>query len=148
MAAEVGAGGAGGGSPARRLSATPLPSDARWVGYGEAMLRFAPLGTGESMHGRGQPSARSEFMRSVGGDELNVMVRRVAARSSARVCARVRLPRADTALPAEPAQRVGLPAVTRPGCRLDAWMGHGVGIGAAVRAAWCAARAAPATPPV
>lgn len=44
----------------------------RVISYGEAMLRFAPVG--DSLASRGRPSAASPFTRSVGGDELNVCV--------------------------------------------------------------------------
>ncbi|CAE8708839.1 unnamed protein product [Polarella glacialis] len=44
----------------------------RLVSYGEAMLRFEPASGREEW--RGQPSATSPYIRSVGGDELNVCV--------------------------------------------------------------------------
>ncbi len=47
---------------------------AKIVGFGEAMLRLTPLASGPAMYGRGEPSARANFMQSVGGDELNVAV--------------------------------------------------------------------------
>lgn len=47
------------------------------VTFGEGMLRLSPVNDGPAMYGRGNPSARAAFMRAVGGDELNVAVRRV-----------------------------------------------------------------------
>ena len=38
-------------------------------------MRLTPLDQGPAMYGRGKPSARANFMQSVGGDELNVTVR-------------------------------------------------------------------------
>eukprot|EP00929_Paragymnodinium_shiwhaense_P014388 TRINITY_DN122292_c0_g1_i1.p1 TRINITY_DN122292_c0_g1~~TRINITY_DN122292_c0_g1_i1.p1 ORF type:complete len:663 (-),score=98.28 TRINITY_DN122292_c0_g1_i1:146-2074(-) len=46
-------------------------SKIRFVSFGEAMLRFQPV---PGQKWRGVPSAASEFTRTVGGDELNVMV--------------------------------------------------------------------------
>ena len=43
----------------------------RVVGYGEAMLRYIALDDDE---GRGKPSAAARVLRTVAGDELNVMV--------------------------------------------------------------------------
>ena len=46
------------------------------LGYGESMLRYAPMRPegAPDAHGRRVPSAVAPFMRSVGGDELNVLV--------------------------------------------------------------------------
>ena len=57
---------------------------AKVVSFGEAMVRLTPLDHGSSMYGRGKPSARANFMQSVGGDELNVTVRQT--RPSAFAC--------------------------------------------------------------
>lgn len=52
-------------------------SSRRFMGFGEAMLRYAPTGkeAGLGKHGAGAPAHAATFWRSVGGDELNVMVR-------------------------------------------------------------------------
>ena len=47
----------------------------RVLGFGEAMVRYAPLPLlSSSSSGRGVPSAASSVLRTVAGDELNVMV--------------------------------------------------------------------------
>ena len=55
----------------RAFSTKPLV-----LGYGESMLRYAPMRPegAPDAHGRRVPSAVAPFMRSVGGDELNVLV--------------------------------------------------------------------------
>ena len=55
----------------RAFSTKPLV-----LGYGESMLRYAPMRPegAPDAHGRRVPSAVAPFMRSVGGDELNVAV--------------------------------------------------------------------------
>lgn len=54
----------------------PLPL--RVMGFGESMIRLAPhptyMAEGEAMYGRGNPSGNAPYLRSIGGDELNVMV--------------------------------------------------------------------------
>eukprot|EP00947_MAST-08B_sp_MAST-8B-sp1_P003848 g3848.t1 len=44
------------------------------VGFGESMLRYAPLEKGPAGAGFGQPSCGASFLRSVGGDEQNVLI--------------------------------------------------------------------------
>ena len=46
---------------------------ARFVAFGEAMLRLAPQDAA-NRYGRGNPSAAAPMLFSIGGDELNVMV--------------------------------------------------------------------------
>ena len=50
-----------------------MDSMAKFVGFGEAMVRLAPLDL-TNEYGRGNPSSSAKMLFSVGGDELNVMV--------------------------------------------------------------------------
>eukprot|EP00750_Incisomonas_marina_P009107 INCI15810.2.p1 GENE.INCI15810.2~~INCI15810.2.p1 ORF type:complete len:370 (+),score=69.12 INCI15810.2:68-1177(+) len=52
------------------------PDNLLVVGYGEAMIRLAPMGTGntDAIYGRGKPSGNAAYLRSIGGDEMNVCV--------------------------------------------------------------------------
>ena len=43
-------------------------------GWGEAMLRYAPCDGDVDYDGGGKASCASTWLRTVGGDELNVMV--------------------------------------------------------------------------
>ena len=49
------------------------------------MIRYAPTepALGAAMYGRGKPSGAATFTRTVGGDELNTMVRPVCGRALA-----------------------------------------------------------------
>lgn len=93
-----------------------------FVTFGEAMLRLSPVNDGPAMYGRGNPSARAAFMRAVGGDELNVSVRRFCA----CLLAVFRLGRRVAAC--------GL----RSGCIIQARKRYAVGVSAAIRTTGCA----------